>query len=184
MPVLKNPRHEAFAQQLAKGKTADEAYVLAGYKKNRKNASRLKTNEDIQARIEDILRRSAKKAEIQLADVIAEMAKLGFSNMRNYVNLTSDGEPFIDVGELTEEEWAAVQEITIEDYTEGRGDDARDVKRVKIKLSDKRPALHLLGKHLGGFAEKKQVEHSGKVTFARMLEDIDGQDPRVPGLDD
>lgn len=30
MPVLKNARHEKFAQALAKGKTADEAYQLAG----------------------------------------------------------------------------------------------------------------------------------------------------------
>ena len=32
MPTLQNPRHERFAQELAAGKTADAAYVLAGYK--------------------------------------------------------------------------------------------------------------------------------------------------------
>lgn len=30
MPALDNPRHERFAQELAKGKTADEAYQTAG----------------------------------------------------------------------------------------------------------------------------------------------------------
>jgi phage terminase small subunit len=35
MPVLSNPKHERFAQELAKGKTADEAYQLAGCKPNR-----------------------------------------------------------------------------------------------------------------------------------------------------
>jgi len=30
MPALGNPRHERFAQELAKGKTADEAYEIAG----------------------------------------------------------------------------------------------------------------------------------------------------------
>ena len=32
MPTLQNPRHEKFAQELAIGKTADAAYVLAGYR--------------------------------------------------------------------------------------------------------------------------------------------------------
>ena len=32
MPTLRNPRHERFAQELATGKTADAAYVLAGYR--------------------------------------------------------------------------------------------------------------------------------------------------------
>lgn len=35
MPVLKNARHERFAQGRAKGKTIDEAYVDAGFKANR-----------------------------------------------------------------------------------------------------------------------------------------------------
>ena len=32
MPALTNPKHERFAQELAKGKPAYEAYVLAGHK--------------------------------------------------------------------------------------------------------------------------------------------------------
>jgi hypothetical protein len=32
MPALKNPRHEAFAQGLARGMSASAAYVEAGYK--------------------------------------------------------------------------------------------------------------------------------------------------------
>ncbi len=47
MPLLDNPRHEIFAQQLAQGKTADEAYALAGYRKSRSNASVLRTNQNI-----------------------------------------------------------------------------------------------------------------------------------------
>ena len=36
--VLRNPRHERFAQELAARKTADAAYVLAGHKENRSTA--------------------------------------------------------------------------------------------------------------------------------------------------
>ena len=54
MPTLQNSRHERFAQDLATGKTADAAYVLAGYRANRSNAARLGADRDIQARVAEI----------------------------------------------------------------------------------------------------------------------------------
>lgn len=70
MPVLSNPKHERFAQELAKGKTADEAYVLAGYKPCRKNAHRLTTNDDIRARVAELQGRAAERATITLQNLI------------------------------------------------------------------------------------------------------------------
>lgn len=64
MPALLNPRHERFAQELAKGKTADEAYISAGFNEHRGNAARLRANEDIQGRLKELLERGAKRAEI------------------------------------------------------------------------------------------------------------------------
>lgn len=57
MPVLKNARHERFAQELAKGKSADEAYQTAGFKPNRGNASKMKANQIILKRLEEIQER-------------------------------------------------------------------------------------------------------------------------------
>ncbi|GAC1042276.1 hypothetical protein [Rhizobium sp. No.120] len=68
MPVLKNARHEKFAQALAKGKTADEAYEAAGYAANRGNAARLKANESIMKRVGEVGARVAEKAEWTAAD--------------------------------------------------------------------------------------------------------------------
>lgn len=68
MPVLPNQRHEAFAQALAKGKTADEAYTLAGFKPNRGNATRLKANESIRKRVEELQGKVAEKAAWSAAD--------------------------------------------------------------------------------------------------------------------
>ena len=66
----------------------------------------------------------------------------------------------VDLSTLTRDQAAAIQEVTIEDYRDGRGADARDVRRVKVKLLDKRAALAEMGKHLGMF--KELHEHSGK----------------------
>ena len=54
MPTLKNPRHEAFAQALARGMPAATTYVDAGYKPNRGNACALKQAQNVSARINEI----------------------------------------------------------------------------------------------------------------------------------
>ena len=76
MPVLSNPKHERFAQELAKGKTADEAYVIAGYKENRGNASTLKANQIISDRVTELLSRSAIRAELTVARVVENLERI------------------------------------------------------------------------------------------------------------
>lgn len=76
MPVLKNHKHELFCQELAKGKTGDEAYQLAGYKENRFNASRLKTNEHIKARVQDIMGRAASRTELTISNVTESLLRI------------------------------------------------------------------------------------------------------------
>ena len=55
MPALSNPRHERFCQELAKGKSATEAYGLAGYKPNSGNAATLKAEQSILDRVADLI---------------------------------------------------------------------------------------------------------------------------------
>jgi phage terminase small subunit len=55
MPILENSKHERFAQEVASGKSLSAAYMLAGYAKKDGNAARLKGNERIRTRIEEIL---------------------------------------------------------------------------------------------------------------------------------
>jgi phage terminase small subunit len=73
MPVLTNPRHEQFAQALAKGKSATEAYALAGYKAHQPSASRLLSNAMVAARVEELQGRVAKKVDVTLESLAAEL---------------------------------------------------------------------------------------------------------------
>jgi len=68
MPILSNARHERFAQGLARGLSADEAYSKAGYVENRGNAARMNANESIKARVNEI----QGKAEARTVLTIAE----------------------------------------------------------------------------------------------------------------
>jgi hypothetical protein len=71
---------------------------------------------------------------------------------------------------LTRDQAAAIQDITIDEYTDGRGQDAQPVKRIKFKLRDKRAALVDLGKHLGMF--KDLSESTRKLDATNVFLDI------------
>lgn len=73
MPVLKNARHEKFAQGLASGKTADEAYELAGFKPNRGNAATLKAKQSISNRVTEIQGRAAERAAVTIQSLTDEL---------------------------------------------------------------------------------------------------------------
>lgn len=72
MGALSNPRHERFAQELAKGKSATEAQTEAGYSANRGNASTLANDQNILKRVAELQERSAIRAEVTAASLIDE----------------------------------------------------------------------------------------------------------------
>jgi phage terminase small subunit len=76
MPALKNVRHERFAQEVAQGKSAGEAYRLAGYRAANHSAEtagpRLLKNVQIQHRIVQLQQKVARKAEITLESLLQE----------------------------------------------------------------------------------------------------------------
>ena len=54
LPLLPNPRHEAFAQAVASGKNATEAHKEAGYKPNRSTACQLKQDARIFTQVAEL----------------------------------------------------------------------------------------------------------------------------------
>jgi hypothetical protein len=72
MPVLKNPRWERLAQELAQNKTASEAMILAGYSDVR-NSTRLTKKEEIRRRVEELQSRGAERAEVSVASLLQEL---------------------------------------------------------------------------------------------------------------
>lgn len=171
MSILPNQRHELFAQEVAKGKSATEALALAGYKPHGPNADRLMKNDKIRARIEQILSAAAEKTGITIEWIANELKKIAGANVDDFMHSGIDGEPILDFSRLTRDQKAAIASITVDTYVEGKGKHARTVKKVGYKLWDKRAALVDLGNYRGMF--KKKVELSGpgggpvEVTDAR-----------------
>lgn len=176
MGVLKNPRHEKFAQQLAKGGSQHAAYAAAGFTGNRSAASTMAQKTDVIARVSELMTRIDEREEISTATalekakvtklaIIEELKLIGFARMDMFFSLTSESDPYIDQTKLQEAEanWAAVKEIVVDEYTEGRGEDARDIKRIRFTLHDKKGALLELAKMHGMIAPPTLNQQNNQI---------------------
>ena len=78
MPVLANSRHELFAEGVASGKSATQAYIDAGFSPDtaEQGASRLLRNVKVASRIEELKARIAKRVEITQADIVSKLWSL------------------------------------------------------------------------------------------------------------
>lgn len=76
MPTLDNPKHELFAQRLARGESQADAYAAAGYQPSEPHASRLASHGKVQARVAEILGRAAERAEISVASLTDRLVRI------------------------------------------------------------------------------------------------------------
>lgn len=167
-----SPKQQRFVDEYLVDLNATQAAIRAGYsaKTAAAQGSRLLSYAKIAAAVQAGRARMSEKLEVTQDRIVAELAKLGFANMADYMRTGPDGDPYLDFSALTRDQAAALTEVTVEDFKDGRGEEVRNVRRVKFKLADKRAALVDLGKHLGLFTEK--VEHSGTVTVTSITRRI------------
>jgi phage terminase small subunit len=175
LPVLKNARHERFAQALAKGETADAAYAMAGFSPNRGNATRLNANESVVARVAEILGKAADKAGVTQEMVMRELAKIGFSDIRKAVKwgegigvihpesgeiVIANGVSLIGSDDLDDETAGAIAEVS------------QTKEGLKVKFYDKKSALVDLGKHLGMFKDEDKKSGDIHIHFDGLLKGV------------
>lgn len=70
MPVLRDPKREKFAQLLARGLGATEAYERAGYHRNSGNAATMRKRKDVQERVDEIQKGFAQSSKQALKDYL------------------------------------------------------------------------------------------------------------------
>lgn len=178
MPTLKNARQERFCQEIVKGTSTEEAHKIAGFSPNRGNAHTLRQKEIVKRRIAELFdkrdfadtastAKAIEKLAITKEAILSELAKIAFANMQDYMVVGPDGAPTLNFRDLTRDQAAALTEVTVEEFRDGRTE-SRQVRRVKFKLGDKRAALVDLGKHFGMFIERHEVGEPGE--FSRMSE--------------
>lgn len=96
MPMLSNAKHERFAQALAAGKSADEAYQSAGYAENSGNAATLKGNQRVQARVAELLGRATEGVVLTKQWVLERLIQNADRAMQAESVKDENGEPIGD----------------------------------------------------------------------------------------
>ena len=155
MGVLGNPKHELFAQGLAAGMSAVDAYRAAGYSPDRGAASRLSANVSVRARVEELQAAAADSLILSLE----EAQRFATDIVRTAVGTVDEKSPL-------------AQEVTRDILTGGADGDGEGVTiRERIKVPCKFKALEFLAKTRGWYApeEKKVTLSVNEERLAKLM---------------
>lgn len=157
------PKQEAFVQEYLIDLNATQAAIRAGYseKTAEQQASRLLSNVKVAVKVKEAQEERAQRTEITQDMVLRELAKIGFSDIRNVAAwgstpvIEDDGVmtypvELVNSSEIDDNTAAAISEVSL------------TAQGVKVKMIDKKGALDSIGRHLGMFIDK--TEHSGSFT--------------------
>lgn len=134
MPILRNSRHELFAQELFKGTSQQKAYVLAGFRPHLSNPSKLAKDKRIIARVAEL---HSEHGEIDRAATAKAAEALSID--RHWV-----------MTRLKENAERAMQAVPITVDGEATGE-------YRYEGSVANRALELLGKEIGMFVDRKEI---------------------------
>jgi phage terminase small subunit len=164
---------------------AADAWRKAGYSHNRANEEACKFLAKPKVQLE-VQRRFTAIKEVQgvtQARVVAEMAKVAFASMRNFVSVDAEGQPQINLTDTPDDDLDALSETSTETILEKTGVDAEgkpvfsQVRKTKIKLYDKLAALEKLARYTGVY-DKETEKAAG--AFADAISDIQSRMSRAP----
>ena len=179
------PQQEGFASSVASGVNESEAYRLHYHAENmlatsiHVEASTLAHNPKVARRITE-LRESIRvlaqdKFKIHAESVLKELVSIGFSNMGDFASWSDDGVTLINSEMLTPDKMAAVSEIS-QTVTKDGGS-------VKFKLHDKLGALEKLGKYLGLFVDRSEINITHTLKPGMGLEELEARVSRLNALE-
>jgi phage terminase small subunit len=165
------PMQHLFIEAYLVSKNITKAAIAAGCKERSAHAVGWKwfNKTEIRAEIDARLAATLDRYAVTSDRIIRELAKLAFGNLDDFIVVQDDGTVSVDFGTATREQVASLSGIEIDEYSEGRGDSAKPVRRVKLKFSEKRQALMDLAK-LTRMMPADRIEHSGGVQVEHKLD--------------
>lgn len=122
------------------------------------NGSRLLGNAKVQEYLQEQMNAREERTKITQDMVIKELAKIAFGDIRK---LYTDTGSLKNIKDLDDDTAAALAGVETFQEFDGRGDDKEYIGDTKkVKMVDKTKALELLGKHLGMFKEKIELDQN------------------------
>lgn len=170
------PKQQRFVSEYLIDLNATQAATRAGYSPHTANeqGARLLANVSVALAVAEAQQARSERTEITQDMVIAELAKIGFADMRKLLKWTGNQTKMnIEAAEESGEvEISVANLVTLFDSDELGDDIVGAISEIsqtkegalKIKLHDKQAALVNIGKHLGMFASKVEVHGQHTVT--------------------
>lgn len=175
-------KQRLFCEEYLIDLNATRSYMAAGYSVKSDNAAgveghKLLRNPKIDLYLNQRMKEREKRTEITQDKVLKELAKIGFADIKDYLEYKTaktvvmydeEGEPIIDYRQIIDVidskdvDTSIIQEVSI-------GKDGT----FKFKLYDKQKALVDIGKHLGMFVEKVEVKGELETGFSKLNSILD-----------
>jgi len=182
--VLENAKHEAVANAYIadRERIGWRAYQSVYSKSSQRAAetswSALLKIPEFSDRVAELAEQAAGTAVMTAQEVLQELSKIGRANAADFVKAFACMDPVEAVDRLTADQNAALAEVTVEDFMDGRAGEVledqahggalkrssgREVRRIRFKLIAKTPALELLGKHHKLYIDRHEHDFAAGV---------------------
>lgn len=175
------PKQARFVEEYLIDLNATQAAIRAGYSPETAtpSASRLLTNVNVQDAIATAQSDRSERTKITQDNVLLEIARLAFSDMRKIHN--EDGS-LIPLHKLDDHTAHAISSVKIKtSYVKDADGNMIPENVVEYKLWDKNSALEKAAKHIGVIVDRLKVGGDGEEPVRLELNDI-GRGARVAAI--
>lgn len=146
-------KQQRFVEEYLIDLNATQAAIRAGYKKSEytdTNANKLLENTRVAEEIEKAMAERSRRTGINQDRVLLEIAKMAFVNIDDVVDVKTGAVK----KNAARDDLACIQSIK---YKRTDSTNGTTVER-EVKIADKKANLELLGRHLGMFKDKTELE--------------------------
>ena len=154
------PKQAMFCMEYLVDLNATQAAIRAGYSKKTaaSQGQRLLKNVEIAKRLAQAQQNRADRLEVSADRVALELARVGFSSLSEIAEFDENGVKLKASKDLPEDAFAALSEVV----------ETKD-GTLKVKMHSKTTALELLGKYLGMYIDKLEIDDPNAETELRVI---------------
>lgn len=162
-------KQKRFVEEYLIDLNATQAAIRAGYSPDsaKEIGSENLTKPDIAKAVDQAIAERSRRTGVNADRVVRELAKIAFVNAGEVVDLDTA----LLMDKISEDDMAAIQSVKVKTFGE-------DGIEREVKLADKLKALELLGKHLGLFKDKVEINGNVKADMSSLsciLKEIKGE---------
>lgn len=149
-----NEKQKRFCEEYLIDLNATQAAIRAGYsvKTANEQGSQLLAKLSVQEEISAKMAERSKRTGVNQDRIVQELARLAFCNLTDVVD--RDGKIR---DSATEDDLACIESMKVKKTSIGNGENISDSEEREVKIYSKLKALELLGKHLGMWRDKQDI---------------------------